>query len=183
MGKIHGTVPAQRETREGTGEKFMVQPDLYYLQLISVEEADNSNSNPEWGNSWEWKFLVSDRNGRVVTSKTMGPDGRPQPLLMRQFSSDKMGSNPKGVKAKGRQWFEALLRRPLRDNEDLGEVADAAVGEVAGGMLCVQTAKTTGTEYCAIAQMIPADAETVAKVQERKRQLAESQPDTDDVPF
>jgi hypothetical protein len=180
MSNIRGTVPAKREPRENAGERFMVPADLYYVELVEVDEADNAGRNPDWGNSWKWKFIVSDQQGKVVTSSTMGPNGRPQPLPMIQFTSDKMGVSPAGVKARGRQWFEALLRRELRDNEDLGEIAEAATGEIARALISHQTSKTTGTEFCAIAQMLPADEDTVEKFRERKRQLASA---TDEVPF
>lgn len=180
---ITGKVPAKREAREGAGERFMVPADLYYVELVDVDEADNSGRPAEWGNSWKWHFVVSDLQGRAITSSVTGPNGRPQPLMMIQFTSDKTGVSPAGVKARGRQWFEALLRRELQDNDDLGEIAEEAIGEIARALITHQVSKTTNTPYCSIGQMLPADAETVEKHRERKRQLAETPAETDDIPF
>lgn len=175
---VTGTVPPKRESREFTGERFMVPPDLYYVELVDVDEADNTGRPAEWGNSWKWRFKVSDKAGRIITSNTMGPDGKPQPLLMIQYTSDKMGVSPAGVKATGRQWFEALIRRPLEDNDDLALISSEAIGQVARALVTYKTAKSTGAQFCAIGQMLEAEEEVVAKHREHKALTV-----TDEVPF
>ena len=184
---ISGQVPAKFEKRETSGERFNVKPGVYYVKLLDVDEAEPQPGRPaDWGNSWKWRFLVADQDGNVITASTTGSNGLPQPLPMIQFTSDRMGISPAGDKARGREWFEALLRRELTDNENLTKVAEEATGQVAQAFITHRQSKA-GTPYCSIAQMIPADEEVLEKVRAKEAELAGGKPGKkpamDEVPF
>jgi hypothetical protein len=177
---LEGTVPELRTSDSQGGEPFMVPPNMYFLRFKDVAPApENGNRNPEWGPSWRWEFEVAEQDGRYIMSENPGPDGKPTPKVYWAYTSTKLGMTPAKQKAKARQYFEALLDREVGPGESLHDIVTECQGKVAQALLThKKNAEGTKTN-CVIAQMLPVDPETAAKIQAK----AAASKASDEVPF
>lgn len=161
---LNGSVPFSN----GGGERFECAPNMYFVRLVDIEEAPaNANRNPEWGPSWKWRFVVADQNGKIISSSRTTAGGAPTPLEFWQFTSDKLGTAPSGIKAKARQYFESLLRKELTGGENAESLRAEAIGCVAQAYI---TKNPKGTAM-QIGNMTPLDDDTFAKIAQRQKEL------------